>query len=130
VALVHLDTTGQSERVVDAIRATAADTEGRHRRHDGGRCYDPPRARSTRLEAQRCLRGSAGGTCVSILKPGGRTLLGRDPDEMEKGEESATADAESLRCRPDVMAITKRRFRRYPITAYPCNRLIVACETL
>jgi hypothetical protein len=28
VALVHLDTAGQSERVVDAIRATAADTEG------------------------------------------------------------------------------------------------------
>src|SRR5258708_30687881 len=27
VALVHLDTTGHSERVVDAIRATAADTE-------------------------------------------------------------------------------------------------------
>src|SRR5437016_13415581 len=27
VALVHLDTTGQSERVVDAIRATAADTD-------------------------------------------------------------------------------------------------------
>ena len=27
MALVHLDTTGQSERVVDAIRATAADTE-------------------------------------------------------------------------------------------------------
>src|SRR5271165_2873934 len=26
VALVHLDTTGQSERVVDAVRATAADT--------------------------------------------------------------------------------------------------------
>src|SRR5262245_35569014 len=27
VALVHLDTTGQSERVVDAIRATVADTQ-------------------------------------------------------------------------------------------------------
>jgi hypothetical protein len=27
VALVHLDTTGQSERVVEAIRATAADTD-------------------------------------------------------------------------------------------------------
>ena len=27
VALVHLDATDQSERVVDAIRATAADTE-------------------------------------------------------------------------------------------------------
>src|SRR6476659_7015003 len=27
MALVHLDATGQSERVVDAIRATAADTE-------------------------------------------------------------------------------------------------------
>src|SRR5207245_5862810 len=27
VALVHLDATGHSERVVDAIRATAADTE-------------------------------------------------------------------------------------------------------
>ena len=27
MALVHLDTTGQSERVVDAIRATVADTE-------------------------------------------------------------------------------------------------------
>ena len=33
VALVHLDTTGQSERVVDAIRATAADTDERHRRN-------------------------------------------------------------------------------------------------
>jgi hypothetical protein len=27
VALVHLDTSGQSERVVDAIRATVADTQ-------------------------------------------------------------------------------------------------------
>jgi hypothetical protein len=27
VALVHLDTNGQSERVVDAIRATVADTQ-------------------------------------------------------------------------------------------------------
>jgi hypothetical protein len=27
VALVHLDTTGQSERVIDAVRATAAETE-------------------------------------------------------------------------------------------------------
>src|SRR6185503_16060017 len=28
VALIHLDTPGQSERVVDAIRTTAEDTEG------------------------------------------------------------------------------------------------------
>jgi hypothetical protein len=44
VALVHLDTTGQSERVVDAIRATAADTD-----------EDPPCARTARVQAQRCL---------------------------------------------------------------------------
>ena len=55
VALVHLDTTGQSERVVDAIRATAADTEEDIAEMDGGRGHDPPCARSARVQAQRCL---------------------------------------------------------------------------
>ena len=61
VALVHLDTTGQSERVVDAIRATAADTEEDIADMAGGRGYDPPCARTARVQAQRCLRGRAGG---------------------------------------------------------------------
>ena len=61
VALVHLDTTGQSERVVDAIRATAADTDEDIADMAGGRGHDPPCARSARVQAQRCLRGRAGG---------------------------------------------------------------------
>jgi hypothetical protein len=36
VALVHLDITGQSERVVDAIRATVADTQEGYGRHGSG----------------------------------------------------------------------------------------------
>ena len=73
VALVHLDTAGQSERVVDAIRATAADTEG----------------------------DIADMTADEVMTRRALDLLGskraRDPDEMEEGKESATADAESLR---------------------------------
>ena len=55
VALVHLDATGQSERVVDAIRATAADTEEDIARDAGGRGHDAPRPRPARLQAQRRL---------------------------------------------------------------------------
>ena len=61
VALVHLDATGQSERVVDAIRATATDTEEDIREMAGGRGDDAPRPRPARLPAQRRLRGRAGG---------------------------------------------------------------------
>ena len=52
VALAHLDATGQSERVVDAIRATDSDTEEDIAGAGGGRGDDPPRPRPPGLTAQ------------------------------------------------------------------------------
>ena len=96
VALVHLDTTGQSERVVDAIRATAADTEEDIADMTGRRGHDAPRARPARLQAQRCLRGRAGGIARGY-PAWWADVLARDPDELEEDEEPATADVEGLR---------------------------------
>ena len=73
VALVHLDTTGQSERVVDAIRATAADTEEDIADMDGRRGYDPPRARTARLASATMPTRPHWRHCARIRKPGGRT---------------------------------------------------------
>src|SRR5262249_20409875 len=55
VALVHLDATGQSERVADAIRATGRGHRRGHCRGGGRRGYAPPRARAPWLPAQRRL---------------------------------------------------------------------------
>ena len=96
VALVHLDTTGQSERVVDAIRATAADTD-----EDIAEMEEDEVMTRRALELLGSKRNDAYEAALAALREDTQAwwadVLARDPDEMEEGEESATADAESLR---------------------------------
>jgi hypothetical protein len=96
VALVHLDTTGQSERVVDAIRATVADTD-----------EDIAEMETDEAMTRRALgllgskRTDAYETALAALRQDTQawwtdTLAG-DPDELGEGEEPATTDVEGLR---------------------------------
>jgi hypothetical protein len=96
LALVHLDTAGQSERVVDAIRATAADTE------DDMADVAADEAMTRRaLELLSSKRNDAYEAAVAALREDTQgwweDLLARDPDELGEGEEPATSDAEGLR---------------------------------
>ena len=59
-ALVHLDATDQSERVVDAIRATAEDTAADIQDLDEDEAMTRRALDVARLVAQRRLRGGAG----------------------------------------------------------------------
>ena len=96
VALVHLDTTGQSERVVDAIRATAADTE-----------EDIADMTADEIMTRRALdllgseRNDAYEAALAALREDTQAwwadTLACDPDELGEGEEPATADVEGLR---------------------------------
>jgi hypothetical protein len=97
MALVDLDTTGQSERVVDAIRATTADTE-----------EDIADATSDEAMTRRALsllgspkRNDAYEVALAALREDTQQwwadVLARDPDELEEVEVPATADAEGLR---------------------------------
>ena len=96
VALVHLDTTGRSERVVDAIRATAADTE-----EDLADMTADEVMTCRALDLLGSKRNDAYEAAVAALREDTQAwwaeVLARDPDEMEEGEESATADVEGLR---------------------------------
>ena len=97
VALVHLDTDGQSERVVDAIRATAADTQ-----EDIDRQWRADEAMTRRaLELLGSRRNDAYEAALAALRDDKQTwwadTLACDPDELGEGEEPATADVEGLR---------------------------------
>jgi hypothetical protein len=96
VALVHLDATGQSERVVDAIRATVADTEDEM----ADVAADEAMTRRA-LDLLGSKRNDAYEVALAALREDTQTwwadLLAGDPDELEEGEEPATADAEGLR---------------------------------
>jgi len=96
VALVHLDARDQSERVVDAIRATAADTE-----RD---IADMEEDEAMTRRAQKLLgskRNDAYEAALEMLREDTRQwwaeVLARDPDELGEDEAPATPDAESLR---------------------------------
>ena len=96
MALVHLDTTGQSERVVDAIRATAADTD------EDIADMEADEAMTRRaLDLLGSKRNDAYEAALAALREDTQAwwadVLARDPDEMEEDEEPATADAEGLR---------------------------------
>jgi len=96
VALVHLDATDQSERVVDAIRATATDTE-----------EDITEMAADEAMTRRALvllgtkRNDAYEAALTALRADTQAwwadVLARDPDELAEGKESATADTEGLR---------------------------------
>jgi hypothetical protein len=96
VALVHLDTTGQSERVVDAIRASAEDT-----RDDLTDMEADETMTRHALELLRSKRNDAYEAALAALREDTQAwwadMLARDPDEIEEGEEPATADVEGLR---------------------------------
>ncbi len=96
VALVHLDAADQSGRVADAIRATATDTE------DDIREMQDDEAMTRRALDLLGSRGNGPyGAALAALREDTRTwwadVLARDPDELEQGEDPATADAEGLR---------------------------------
>ncbi len=96
VALVHLDATDQSERVVDAIRATASDTD------DDIREMDEDEAMTRRaLDLLGSRRNDRYEAALAALREDTRDWwtdrLARDPDELDEGEEPATPDEGGLR---------------------------------
>jgi hypothetical protein len=96
MALVHLDTSGQSERVVDAIRATVADTQ----EDMTDMAADETMTRDA-LELLGSKRNDAYEAALAALREDTQlwwadTLAG-DLDELGEGKEPATADVEGLR---------------------------------
>ena len=96
VALVHLDAIDQSERVVDAIRATATDTE----EEIAGMAADEAMTRRA-LDLLGTQRNDAYETALAALHEDTQAwwaeVLERDPNKLEEDEAPATADAEGLR---------------------------------
>ena len=96
VALVHLDATDQSERVVDAIRATADETAEHIREME----EDEAMTRQA-LELLDSSRNDAYEAALAKLRDDTREwwedVLACDPEELEEDEEPATADAECLK---------------------------------
>jgi hypothetical protein len=96
VALVHLDTTDQFERVLDAIRATATDTD------DDIAEMETDEAMTIRAHVLlSSKRNDAYEAALAALREDTRAwwadTLARDPGELGEGEEPATADVEGLR---------------------------------
>lgn len=96
VALVHLDTTGQSERVVDAIRATVVDTAD----DMADMTADVAMTRRA-LDLLGSRRNDAYDAAFVALREDTQAwwadMLARGADELEDGEEPATADVDGLR---------------------------------
>ena len=96
VALVNLDATGQSDRVVDAIRSTAADTEEEIRD-----LQDDEVMTRRALDLLGTHRNDRYETALAALREDTQVwwadTLARDPEELDEGEEPATADTEGLR---------------------------------
>jgi hypothetical protein len=95
-ALIHLNTTVQSESAVDAVRATAADTD------EDMADMEADEAMTRRaLDLLGSRRNDAYEASLAVLREDTKDwwadVLGRDPDEIEEGEEPATADVEGLR---------------------------------
>ena len=95
VALVHLDTTGPSERVIDAIRATVADTDG-----DIAEMETDEAMTRRALDLLGSRRNDAYEAALEALREDTQSwwtnTLRRDPDELGEGEVPATADVEGL----------------------------------
>ena len=96
VALVHLDTTNQSESVVDAIRASATDTD------EDIADMEADKAMTRRaLKLLGSKRNDAYEAALAELRDDTKAwwadVLARKLDEIEEGEEPSTADVECLR---------------------------------
>jgi len=96
VALVHLDTTAQSERVVDAIRATDTESED-----SIAELREDESLTRRALDLLGSKRNNAYEAALGTLREDTREwwaeVLTRDPEELDEGEEPATADPEGLR---------------------------------
>jgi hypothetical protein len=95
-ALAHLDTDDQPECVSDAVRATAADTD-----EDMADLAADETMTRRALELLASRRNDAYEAALAALREDSRAWwadqLARDPDELEKDEQPATADLEGLR---------------------------------
>jgi hypothetical protein len=96
MALVHLDAADQSERVVDAIRATAADTEA-----DIADMAEDESVTRRALDLLGTRRNDAYEAALGLLREDKQQwwadMLSREPDDLDEGEEPARADAQGLR---------------------------------
>jgi hypothetical protein len=96
VALVHLDAKDQSERVVDAIRATGDETQ-----EDIGEMEEDEGMTRRALDLLGSRRNDRYEAALAALRADTRDwwadMLAREPDELEEGEEPATADEVGLR---------------------------------
>ena len=95
-ALVHLDMSEQTERVVDAIRATSSDTED-----DIREMQDDEAMTHRALDLLGSRRNNAYEAALEALREDTQKwwadTLSRDPDELDDGEDAATEDGEGLR---------------------------------
>ena len=96
IALVHLDASAQTERVVDAIRATAADTA----EEMADLAVDEAMTRRA-LELLGTQRNDAYEVALATLRADTQDwwadTLGMNRDEMEENQEPATPDVQGLR---------------------------------
>jgi hypothetical protein len=96
MALAHLDATNPSERVIDAIRATASDTE-----KDACDMQDDEAMTRHALDLLNSRRNDAYEAAVASLRSDTQAwwaeVLARDPDELYDNQEPATADVDGLR---------------------------------
>jgi len=95
-ALVHLDAADQTARVVDAIRATATDTDEEIRE-----MTEDEAMTHRALDLLGSRRNSAYEAALAALRQDTQQwwedMLARDDDELDEDEQPATADAEGLR---------------------------------
>ena len=96
VSLVHLDATDQSERVIDAIRATADDTA-----QDIAELEEDETMTRRALDLLESSRNDSYETALAGLREDTQAwwaeVLATEPDEPEEEKAAATADAEGLR---------------------------------
>jgi hypothetical protein len=96
MALVHLGTTDQSEHVLDAICATARETED-----DIGEMQADEAMTRRALDLLGSRRNDAYEAALAALREDTQEwwadVLAREPNELDEGEEPATADAPGLR---------------------------------
>jgi len=95
-ALVHLDDPDPAERVVDAIRATAGDTE-----QDVREMEEDEAMTHRALDLLGSRRNDAYEAALAALREDTQAwwadMLARDLDELDEDEKPVTADAEGLR---------------------------------
>jgi len=115
---VHLDTTGKSERLVDDICATAADTE-----EDVREMLDDEAITRQALDLLGSKRNDAYEAPLAALREDTRDwwtdILARDPNELEEDEEPATADVEGLRRFLEAEALPWFEGRKKELTNQP-----------